>query len=388
MRGREPALWGRHEFLDAYYDLFKVGTPSVLGAFVVPEQPLPGVPPQELDRGFGKTRLLRELTVQAIRDGHIPVVVSSDTPNWEPPKTLAQLLIALSGALSETREIYRLAKTEQVHERQVHEWQVHALQQRLQGNANATPLDPDVQQALEEANNSFNANVVREALAADMTYLIKQAHAQPLVAADADQRERDLARARHAFFEEKKGTAILFLDDVHKYDGQFVDQWFEGGVLGKGGLRRDASVRESDDQPWNADETILPVVMTYSTAGAPKSILNSVMERGHSLGWIQQEPLVAFPKMNDLDLLAYEHVLLNPFDKRGELREDVSNRAFALNRAFESREPCCQILRERFRGRPVYFTTSDCYQTVYLYSQLRFLLPADDERRLQEYMKK
>ncbi len=377
-RGNEPVLCGRHKFFDAYYDLFRTDKPSVLGAYVVPVSPLsggPDLPQHEQDRGFGKTRLLRELTVQAIRDGHIPVVVSSDSRNWEPPKTLPDLLIKLFKALNETRRIYDLPRTT---------WQISALQRLLQGQP--AELHPDVEEIYLEENSTVNARVIREALAVDMTYFIEQAHADPRAGAGAEPSEQALAR--HAFFQETQGSAILFLDEVHKYDEAFVDDWFGSDVLGQGGLRRDSAVRLHEDDPWDPARTVLPVVMTFSTAGAPNIIFTSIKERGQSLGRMRLEPLQPFPTAYDVDLLAYEHVLLNPFDERGELVDNVSNRAFFLNRETSPQnwENWCGFIRNKYGGLPRYFETKDCYWTVDIAEKNDFLKKADEEQQLEKYM--
>jgi|GEM_PF-1460329 len=365
-RGNEPALCGRHEFFDAYYDLFSHDEhkPSVLGAYVDPSSRVDtgahASSEHEEDRGFGKRRLLRELTVQAVRDGHIPVVVSSDSENWEPPKTVADLLAELFKALNETRRIYGLDKTT---------WQISALIDLSEGRD--AKLDDNVQEIYEEERKTVNARVIREALAADMTHLIETAH------------------AKHAFLREAPGSAILFLGEVHKYDVGFLEKWFSREVLGKGGLRRDEAL-SGENEPWDPSGTILPVVMTFSTAGAANIILTTLKERGESLDWIRFKPLLPFPAKDDVDLMAYEHVLLNPFDTRGELRRDVSNRAFALNRKAEPDDwsSWCNWIREDYGGLPKYFVTRSCYKFVEIACKSQFLVEADDERKLKEYMEK
>jgi hypothetical protein len=263
-------------------------------------------------------------------------------------------------ALNHTRDTYGVERTA---------WQISALRDRLAGK-DAT-LNDDVQEVYEEEKETINAQVIREALAADMTTLIKKAH------------------ARHVFLQKAQGSAILFLDEVHKYDVGFIEGWFSGEVLGLGGLRQENALRRLDDEPWDPARTVLPVVLTLSTVGAPSIILNTIKERGRSLGWIRLEPLLPFPTTDEMDLMAYQYVLLNPFDERGELRPGVSDRAFALNRKTSPKnwETWCEYIREEFGGLPRYFGTSDCYRTVSIASKNDFLISADDERRLDEYMK-
>lgn len=354
-RGAEPAFCGRHELFDAYYDLFDVAKPSVLGAYVGQLEP---------DKGFGKTRLLRELTVQAIRDGHIPVVVSSDSQNCEPPETVDALLTELLKALNKARHTYGIDKGIDKPT-----WQVSALRDLLQGKD--AEINDDVEEAYEEAGDQVTAQVIKVALEKDMTYLIRAAH------------------AKYKFLRDEQGSAILFLDDVHKYDERFLNDWLGGDVLGRGGLRRDHALRRDEGERCDPAQTVLPVVMTFSTHGAPNTILKTIKERGQSLGWLRLEQLGPFPRTQDVDLMAYEQVLLNPFDERGVLRPNVSNKAYALNHKAdpEDREFWCnEIIREDYRGLPSYFTDKKFYKTVEIACRYHFLVEADDERKLREYM--
>lgn len=374
-RGKEPVLCGRHKFFDAYYDLFENDKPAVLGAYIVPPEE-PNLSQHEKHR-FGKTRIIRELTVQAIRDGHIPVVVSSDSRNWAAPNTLAELLNELFKALNAARRIFDIASTT---------WQIKALQDILK-NRN-TDLHPDVEEIYQEENETVNARVIREALSIDMTYLVEKAHDEPI--SDNGNEPSEQALARYDFFKETQGSAILFLDDVDKYDEQFLTDWLGGDVLGKGGLRRNEIALLEDNEHWDPARTILPVLMTITTSGAPNIIIKSIKERGQSLGWMRLEQLKPFSKTNGADLLAYEHVLLNPWDMQGELRRNVSNRFFNLNHKTDRQnwETWCEYIREEFGGHPYYFETKECYRTVEIALKMKFLEEADDERRLEEYMKK
>jgi hypothetical protein len=358
----EPAFCGRHEFFDAYYDLFDPARPAVLGAYVAAPTPPSAASMKSNDSGsdrqYGKSRLLRELTKLAIRDGHIPVVVSANSATEDEPMSVRELLAALFKALNKTRETYGLAPTA---------WQVSALIKIANGTP--APLLPSVEEAFIGDLETIKGNTIREALACDMTYLLRGAHDQ------------------HQFVRDARGTAILFLDNVHKYPLEFVETWFDGTVLGGGGLRRATAVRR--DGTWDPAGTILPVVMTFSTGGAPGIILKSVTERDKTLGWIRLERLWPFSSTDDVDLIAYQNVLLHPFDQKGVMRPNISNRPFTLNYKSDRGHwtHWVQELRVDFCGLPDYLGTPAYYRMVSYMERDKVVVSADDERRLTEYMK-
>jgi hypothetical protein len=357
-RGKEPAFCGRHEFFDAYYDLFDVTKVSVLGVYVGGPDAASGATTRDRDALHGKSRLLTELAVQAIRDGHVPVVVSTDNENLEAPMTLETLLSSLLIALNHARDTYKVA---------VPPWQIGALQDLLTGDAAA--LAPSVLEAYREEQKAVTARVIRSALAADMTQLLERTH------------------AKYDFLREARGTAILMLDDVDKYWIGFLERWLDGKVLKAGGIR---GSKPAQDAPWDASTTVLPVVMTFSMAGAPKIVTKRIQEIGSTLTWMRLEQLKPFPPTHDIDLLAMQNVLLSPFDELGNIRAGVSNCSFALN--YKTRtdnwETWTGAFREDFRGLPGYFAKREFYKQVYLASRNDFLKEADDEIRLADYMKR
>jgi len=58
--------------------------------------------------GYGKTRLLQELTIQALRDGHVPCLLSAEDMSWVPPSSVAQLGQRMSEAIFNVRLIFKL----------------------------------------------------------------------------------------------------------------------------------------------------------------------------------------------------------------------------------------------------------------------------------------
>ena len=75
-------------FLEAYRDLIEDKSFNVLAA-IAPEK----------TNGYGRTRLLQQLTLRAVFDGHVPCPVLSNSTGWSIPKDpldLAVLIVALS----------------------------------------------------------------------------------------------------------------------------------------------------------------------------------------------------------------------------------------------------------------------------------------------------
>ena len=93
---RDPVFCGRNDFFKAYYGFFGPNPRPVL-AIVADGQP-----------GVGRTRLLLELAAQMLRDGHIPIILASDEPGWEPPQSLSAFAASLAPAIRKVRRILGL----------------------------------------------------------------------------------------------------------------------------------------------------------------------------------------------------------------------------------------------------------------------------------------
>src|ERR1051325_4786121 len=96
-RERQPGFCGRQEFFDAYQELFVTNAKSaVLVAYTGND-----------DKGYGRTRLLEELTKQALRDGHVPCVVLADR-DWQAPKGPLELAMLIDDAMDTARSSLEL----------------------------------------------------------------------------------------------------------------------------------------------------------------------------------------------------------------------------------------------------------------------------------------
>jgi hypothetical protein len=95
-----------------------------------------------------------------------------------------------------------------------------------------------------------------------------------------------------------------------------------------------------------------------------------------------------FPAEKGSDLLAYEHVLLNPFDRQGILSDKGTSKVpYALNPELEenARSAWYAYLRGEYGGLPGFFRTTKCYSMVPVAKVSGFLKEADDEAKLTEW---
>lgn len=334
---RDPIFCGRLEFFDAYYDLFdpnKSSQPQVLAAYG--------------DSGLGKTRLLKELTAQAVRDGHLPIMISSDSENWEPPRTLDAFRIKLINAINDTRRILNL---------KAQSGQLQLLRE---------PVRTDEPRLSEEVllewdtNQAVTARVLQVALQIDLANLRDQAHDE------------------YDFIREANGRPLLILDEVQQYDHRLLTDWFHEGVLGEFGLGADGN-------------NPIPVIMAFSLKGAARDIFDTVLQKELAYPWLRALPLLPFPAEDDQDMLAYETVLLNPFDLQGKILHDVSNKPFAINHQSQEAkksawENWCRNIRQVIRGEPQSLTSPVFYTLAGWGRDIGTLIEADDEVRLEAYM--
>src|SRR5262249_21097593 len=149
---RTPIFCGRDEFFAAYHELFhpaKGKQYSVVAAYS-----------ETVEKGLGHSRLLLELTAQAIRDHHIPCLVGSDDPNWNPPKKRTQLVTTFYEAIAKAREAFGLSAPLSS--------QLDVLRRTPPKKLGASrALDRDVKERLGDPGDELSVAAVRMALKKD-----------------------------------------------------------------------------------------------------------------------------------------------------------------------------------------------------------------------------
>jgi hypothetical protein len=325
----DPVFCGRDAFFDAQADLFGSGPQRVLAIFT-----------ESSELGLGRTRLLYELARQALRDGHVPVIVEA-TKATGPPRSLKRIADRLRMAIADAATNLQLDVNE------------FALRSQLQLLLDSRPGAH--QPGLKASVSSQLPNVgglplvaVSRALQEDLAWLVLA------------------ARTKHEFIREAGGQAAVFLDDVDQY-GAAAKFVFE--LVGPTGL-------------GTADIPV-PVMMTLSIVGDTRAFLwTSVVDR--PARWVLPMKLQPFQEKIDEDMLACELVLLHPFNK---LRyEGTSGERWAIN--VDADEDLLQLFPAKFRKvvrqMPANLASEAFYAVADLAQHYNFLIPANDNDLLRK----
>ncbi|MGO9470178.1 MAG: CHAT domain-containing protein [Isosphaeraceae bacterium] len=318
---RKPVFCGRDEFFAAYHELFhpvKGRQYSVVAAYS-----------ETVDKGMGHSRLLLELTAQAVRDHHIPCLIGSDDPNWEPPRGRLQLAAAFYEAISKARKAFlrSVAFPSQLDLLRV------TPAKKLRS---CRKLDPDVWASLGKPGDELSVDALRMALKKDLDMLRGDVIAScPDVAAAG-------------------GRLLFLLDKVDQYADALDD--LLAGLLGPYGL--------------TATGPLVPVIMTLTASGSILQAFARNVERHRP--WLRPMRLKPFER-NGEDFLAYERVLLHPFLDRPER----ATKAWVINWEADlaSLE---EFHKDYLRGIPGLYGLPLVYSFLLQPIKDGIILPADD----------
>ena len=301
--GRDPVFCGRQEFFDAYEQLFlSKGARAVLAAHG--------------ESRSGKSRLLFELTAQALRDGHVPILIAGDDPMWEPPRTPDLLVKALIDAIVRAHEAFDV------------EMPASLRLQALRHFDRSNPALPASLAVHLSDKTKATAFAIRALLREDLARLVKE------------------AREKHPAVARNNGLPIVLLDKIDQYDKDVLNDLFNGDqVLGDEGLgATKVEAGAADRYPR------IPVILTFAVSGPAQEILRAVVESKGSRKWLNALPIGLF-RQDGEDLLAYERVLLHPYGSK--LLQGYSDRAIAAAEADTDKVRDCQeMFRDTLGGRP------------------------------------
>lgn len=279
--------------------------------------------------GYGRTRLLKELAAQALRDGHLPLLLTST------PRDGEQLLAELALEIARLRAVLQIspARTSQL--------------VLLRARRDDPELDPGITLELQLKNNKLTNGVIQKAIAADLAGLLKD------------------AQDEIPFFKVSQGQVVVLLDDVDAY-GELVGRLLasRNGLLGPTGFGTAAKP--------------VPVVMACSLGDRSADVtLKPIAEGTTSIGWLAVEKLGPF-EGNGEDLLACQAVLLNPFNHG--LVENVSGLAWAFDDSVDEvvrkhGEQSFRMLKEML---PSKFHDPMLYVIAHALVSGGFVVPADD----------
>ncbi len=325
---RFPVFCGRNDFFQAYYGFFGPSPQRVL-AIVADGQ-----------SGVGRTRLLLELASQMLRDGHIPIILTPDTPSWRLPQSLRDFADSLAEAIRAVRRHLQLGTPP--------ESQLDLLPGvRSAPDPGQLPLRRDIAAEL-ATDGQLTAVALRLALQADLRRLVKD------------------ARRRHKSVERAEGLVMILLDQVEQY-GALMPEVF----------------RMLDGSGFGTSEEPIPAVLALALGQPTNTIVRDALERVASRRWLCQLTLKPFDFETDEDLLAYSWILLNPPPKFSIGRYFLNYAA-----AKETVESARGIMRTMFKGLPGEFANQDKFEGfTKSFLHLKFIkaLPSnqDDEKILK-----
>jgi hypothetical protein len=322
-----PSFANRYEFFDSCRQLLSATQPSVPVTVMAIE--MDAWESKVTKPQYGKTRLLHELAAQAVRDAHIPCLVTFKEKADAPPINAMQLGKVLLGAIRQARIKFGLNRRP--------DFEFGKLERRETDPA--VVLHPDVQDELDFLKPGKHGRVVRAALQLDLLAL------------------QDEARAK---FDHPGLKVLVLLDEVHRFDDgarEFVDH-----MLGPGGL--------------GDDNNSVPVIFTFSSAGVPPEyntallILKSFLE--NRLLYVEHLPLGAFRPPPD-EWLIYQQFLLN------------QEPSLIICPQFESEtQDVYDSLYDEMKGVPSQLNSTEVQAAIRMAKKLKYLVVADDDEVLRK----
>jgi hypothetical protein len=330
-----PVFCGRFELLEAFNTALSDPAHRVLAACT------------EKDTGtnkFGKTHLLKELTVRALASGHIPCLMTWIPGQQDPPRNLRALLQAIGAAILSAREALSvpalgpeqipllLDPTRSLDLIAQHPDLIAGIKKRI---ASDRALSPGV----------LSPQVVRLAVERDLELLITD------------------ARAAHPTIVRSTSRALLLFDDVDDY-GDTLDPLLRT-VIGNSGLG-------TPSEPF-------PVVLAFLYGGPQKEALKEVYERKKG-AWMVHA-------LNEFttgeDLLAYERLLMNPLDDPRAPPQSAVPRAFNYRLDAETTARGERGFRRFLKGIPSLAASSLFHDVADQAQEDGFVVSADDDAILR-----
>ncbi len=317
----EPAFCARHDFFDDYYDLFSEQSHmAVLAAYTKSQQ-----------SGLGRTRLLHELTAQAVRDGHVPCLVTKI------PTNLRELATKVVEEIEQAREAFNLAYLP-------NHSQLDLLSfESIENLKNNPDLDGQIQRLLMR-NKVITAKAVQIAIQKDMADLIQEAY------------------QKYPTIKVAGGRPLILLHQIDQY-GEELTNALMNHMLNGFGLG-------TQDDP-------IPVILTFSNVGGPRHMLDQFVQGQKSKAWLKLRAVEPFRQENDEDMLAYKRILLHPYKH--------NKRALVFNNSDEAKlQEWKNNFRQHLKGLPQKFSDGSFIGLLTdLAKKDKFLIEANDEDLLK-----
>ena len=334
----DPVFCGREIFLRKFFQLFEVpgvdagndDGKKVLAAYT--DRP---------DSGYGRTRLLMELAINALRDGQIPVLLTFAATD-DPPKTLDTFANEMARAISSVRGYLGLGESRTSQLDAVAFPDIDITSQK------PAELDGAIWAELRRAQGVPTARALSLAIQRDLGVLL------------------DDATREIPYFRMSRAQIVVLLDNIEQYGSGLIARLVakNGGILNASGL--------------GTPENPIPVVMTFSLGNVADGTLRPLTETNKTIRWLTTERLGPF-EPNGEDILAFELVLLHPFVP--DLSKGVSDTAWAFNDQVADgiREKWEGRFRKQLKGIPVKLGSDIFYSLAENATDDEFTVPANDE---------
>lgn len=324
-RGREPFFAARVEKLAEAYAGLSSGRNGLLALLG--------------DLGFGCTRLLQELVELAVRDGHLPVLLSAYYRGWSAPTDLATLIATLAAELVNTRDVYLVTAPK---------FQIQHLEKLTEKKDVVAQLHEDVADELTGGKPTVTAVVY--ALRHDLEVLLEAARQVPGSPISPT------------------GRPILFIDDLEQLGPDVLGELFTGKkkLLGENGLGHPGR-----------PEAAIPLVVAFSSDQTWQTLKEATLGK-YDTGWVAKIYLERLKVEFNEDLAAYRQVLLNPHIER---LPDVSGKRWVIpdDKNPDKAKKWFALLRKRMNAIPADFKSEKLYEWVENAEAGDFVFEADDD---------
>ena len=339
---RAPVFCARDEFFDAYNALLGAEAPVVLGIHV--EKNLPG---------FGRTRLLLELAGQAVRDGHLPLVLTNERPDGTLPKNTLALALEVLGAADIACQVLQIPPIDSSQVVLLNEAAGDAAallgnDEKKDENEKRVKLDTWVKREVQK-KNAITDRAVKLALQSDLA-LLAQAFREKYPPAPGPTPRVVVLLNRVELFGETLTTAVL-------------SEWTDIAGLG------------TPTEP-------VPLIFTFALGTAADHIFNRWIAETSTKTWMIERPLKPFASGEDM--LAYQRVFMNPF--RGNRFPGVSDRPLAISddASAEKVNTYEKMFRLFGKGMPGSFAMDDTFALAEVALADGFLVEMQDYKWFEE----
>jgi hypothetical protein len=332
-----PVFSAREKFFDAYDALLGRGEekirPAVLGIHVAKNIP-----------GFGRKRLLQELAGQALRDGHLPLLLTNERPDGNFAQNALMLAIDLIGAADNACDKLNIPTIKSQVLLIKNGGDIAALRQNLD-------LDIKVKREFERTG-AITDLAVKLALQADLARL---------------------AEVFRSIYERPGRTqrVVVLLNRIELFGDALTTSLLSNWA--------DASGFGTPKEP-------VPLIFTFALGTAADHIFRPWIAEASNRTWLIQRELEPFARGEDM--LAYQRVFMNPF--KPELLPGVSNVALAFDDEADAK--LVQTFEDFFRltgkGMPGAFLSEETFAIAQSAIKAGYLVKMEDAELFDEIFKR